>query len=196
MVRDSSDSQNTQDITVPVNTVSKDNSIDSPKVGRLPKWDDDETFRFVELYKEAECLWNSEIPQYRHKPSRIKAILSIIAKMNMELTIQEVKSKIKNLRSTYSQELYKIEKSRKSEDLEQYVPMIRWFYVMDSFVHVRRVIEHVRRGESTLVSDPYNIFLWIVRQLMVAIWLYRIVEIHQSLESGVASCSIDVSPGN
>lgn len=158
VVQDSSDPQHTQNVIVPLNTDSKNNSGDSPKMRRLPKWDDDETLKFVELYKEAECLWNADIPQYRHKPSRINAIMNIIEKMNMVLTIQEVKVKIKNLRSTYSQELYKIERSRNSEDLEPYIPMMRWFYVMDSFVHVRRVVGLVKRGESLLVSYQHNVF--------------------------------------
>jgi hypothetical protein len=49
-------------------------------------------------------------------------------------TIQEAKNKIKNLRSTYSQELKKVKQSKKSGSDEVYQPSLIWYKEIDAFL--------------------------------------------------------------
>ena len=101
------------------------------------KWTESETIKLVEVYKTYECIWNISIPSYRNRPMRSAAYEEIVKYMAKEnFGIAELKQKIKNLRCTYNQELGKIKKSKKSgsglDDI--YVPSIKWFALMDSFM--------------------------------------------------------------
>jgi hypothetical protein len=49
-------------------------------------------------------------------------------------TVQEAKNKIKNLRSTYSQELKKVKQSKKSCSDEVYQPSLIWYKEIDAFL--------------------------------------------------------------
>ncbi|XP_047992551.1 uncharacterized protein LOC125231217 [Leguminivora glycinivorella] len=94
------------------------------------RWSEKETCTFVKLYLENEALWNPRVPEYKSKPERHKAYTKIIsdfrAATGMPLTEPEVRTKIKNLRSTYIQEVNKIRK-RSSPD-SVFKPSIKWFY--------------------------------------------------------------------
>lgn len=101
------------------------------------RWSDETTCTFVELYKEYECLWNMNITLYRNKNAREAAIVKIIESMGMEnFTTEDVKQKIKSLRGTYQQELFKVERSEKSgaglDDV--YKPSMKWYYLMDEIM--------------------------------------------------------------
>jgi hypothetical protein len=43
-----------------------------------PKWSYDTNCKFVELYKQNECLWNMTIPMYKNKQARSSATLQIV----------------------------------------------------------------------------------------------------------------------
>jgi len=72
-------------------------------------WNSEKTIAFIQEYKTHECLWNFTSPQYRNKQ-----MLEAAYKQNADAMgiggfgIPEVKNKIKNLRSTYAQEMKKI----------------------------------------------------------------------------------------
>ncbi|CAH1108231.1 unnamed protein product [Psylliodes chrysocephalus] len=97
------------------------------------KWTEDTTVKFVKLYRDEECLWNLQLLIYRNKQAREAAIKKIVDAMGIEdFGPTEVKNKIKNLRSTYVQEVVKIKKSESSgagAD-EIYRPKIKWCIVM------------------------------------------------------------------
>jgi len=83
----------------------------------MPKLSGDLNLKFVELYREEECLWNASIPSYKNKSMRDTSLQKICAELNtigIQMTVNEVKNKIKNLRATYCQMLSKIEKSTRS----------------------------------------------------------------------------------
>lgn len=94
------------------------------------RWGENDTCKFAKLYIQNECLWNHEHPDYKMKHRRVHAFREIIAEFydstNIKLSEIEVRIKIKNLRSTYSQELNKI-KARSSSGIN-YKPNIKWFY--------------------------------------------------------------------
>lgn len=94
------------------------------------KWSDNTTFSFVKEYLQHECLFNSKCNNYRNKLARDAAIGKICEVMNITgFGPKEAVSKIKSIRSTYSQELKKINESTKSgagtDDV--YVPTLKWF---------------------------------------------------------------------
>jgi len=81
------------------------------------KWSENTTINFVEEYMNHECLWNVNNPLYKNKQCRDSAYSTLAETMNMSgFGVPEVKTKIKNLRSTYSQELKKY-LIRKNPDL-------------------------------------------------------------------------------
>lgn len=79
---------------------------------KMPKLADEINLKFVQLYREEECLWNASIPSYKDKQMRdssLEKIRDILNKDGIEMSIKEIKNKIKNLRATYCQELTKIQ---------------------------------------------------------------------------------------
>ena len=77
------------------------------------KWDCAVTIELVQEYKAHEYLWNFISPVYKNKHMREAAYQEIVEVMNIEgFGVPEVKNKIKNLRSTYAQELKKQKRLR------------------------------------------------------------------------------------
>uniref|UniRef100_A0A1B6E220 MADF domain-containing protein n=1 Tax=Clastoptera arizonana TaxID=38151 RepID=A0A1B6E220_9HEMI len=78
----------------------------------MNKWSSDMTMKFVQAYMKHECLWNFKSADYKDKEKREAAYLDLMQVMSIpEFGLVEVKSKIKNLRSTYNQEKRKVEES-------------------------------------------------------------------------------------
>ena len=98
------------------------------------KWNCETTVKFIQLYKQHPCLWNFKSADYKNKQKRDTAYESILQGMNIPgLGLQDAKNKIKNLRSTYSQELKKINDSKKSGAgvSNVYTPNIKWLKEME-----------------------------------------------------------------
>ncbi|KAF9421260.1 hypothetical protein HW555_002732 [Spodoptera exigua] len=93
------------------------------------RWSENETYQFVKIYLSHELLWNPEHAAYRLKSKRLKAYREIIAELNettgILLNETELKIKIKNLRSTYMQEIAKIK--HRSGPEWSYKPNMKWF---------------------------------------------------------------------
>ncbi|KAL1487920.1 hypothetical protein ABEB36_015305 [Hypothenemus hampei] len=103
----------------------------------MSRWSENMTIKFVQEYRARPCLWNTKLAIYKNKAARDTALKEIEEVMGVEgFGINEIKNKIKNLRSTYSQEKRKIKDSKKSgagiDDV--YVPNIKWSSEMDSFL--------------------------------------------------------------
>jgi hypothetical protein len=74
------------------------------------KWSNETTIAFIQEYKAHECLWDFKSPQHKNKQMREAAYKEIVEAMNITgFGIPEVKNKIKKLRSTYAQEVKKIQ---------------------------------------------------------------------------------------
>jgi hypothetical protein len=68
------------------------------------RWNDELTCKYVELYKEHECLWNMNNTLYKRKEARQSALEEIVGKMGLEnFTTEDAKRNIKSLRATYQQ---------------------------------------------------------------------------------------------
>lgn len=105
----------------------------------------------MELYKDQTNLWNCLDPNYKNRDLRKASLEHIRMECNLQNT-NEVTKKIKNLRSTYNQELLKIEKSKKSGSGtdEIYKPSIKWFDAMDYIMKIINLKE--KKTSSNLVS--------------------------------------------
>ncbi|CAH2095680.1 unnamed protein product [Euphydryas editha] len=71
--------------------------------------------------------------------------------MRLSITVEELKLKIKNIRTTYNREASKVAKSKKSGAVEDdvYRPQLIWFSVADRFL--KPVIEG-RNSKDNMVS--------------------------------------------
>lgn len=116
----------------------------------------DQTYKFVTLYKERRCLWDIKSKNYKNKRLREIALKQICKEMGIDnFHVEDVKTKIKSIRSTYYLELDKIKRSITSgySNGKVYESKIKWFAELDSFI--RKVM--VKR--KTDVSQFLIIFI-------------------------------------
>lgn len=103
-----------------------------PKTIKI-RWREKTTLKFLKIYLAKECLWNPAHVWYKIKFKREKAYHEIVSEFKAitgkSMSIPEVKIKIKNLRSTYSQEVQKIMKKSSPDSI--YQPSLVWFHDMD-----------------------------------------------------------------
>lgn len=72
----------------------------------VERWTDGDMTKFLELYQEKEMLWNPKLELYRNNNARIVALDEIIKGLEKpSLTQNDLKIKIKNIRTTYIREL-------------------------------------------------------------------------------------------
>lgn len=101
------------------------------------RWRDEHTDAFLDSYRKYECLWNVSSDSYKNKGARDNAYQQLCNDMELpELTIADVKNKIKTIRTNYKNELTKIIKSEKSGSgcSQIYVPRLFWFNKADAFL--------------------------------------------------------------
>lgn len=118
----------------------------------VERWTDGDMTKFLEVYQQKEILWNPKLELYRNNAARIAALDEIIHSLQKpNLTPNDLKIKIKNIRTTYNRELSKLLKSKKSgagaNDI--YKPALRWFEQADTFL---RPVTEARPSKSNLVS--------------------------------------------
>ncbi|CAG9859538.1 unnamed protein product [Phyllotreta striolata] len=91
------------------------------------------TARLLELYRREPCLYDQNSRDYRDREARSAALIRIASELSVDgFGTQEVQTKFKNLRNSYSQELKKIEEGADAD--RPYVPKVHWFGIMDSFI--------------------------------------------------------------
>lgn len=123
------------------------------------KWDLETTIKFIQLYKLHPCLWNSQSPEYKKKQKQYAAYNSIVQEMNITgFGTQEVKNKIKRLRSTYVQENKKIQDSKNSGAglSNVYTSNIKWLKEMEE-VFSKDLNENAYLNVSTFYC--YNVVI-------------------------------------
>ncbi|KAL1501801.1 hypothetical protein ABEB36_007059 [Hypothenemus hampei] len=103
----------------------------------MGRWTEADMDTFLEVYQEHEELWNPKLELYRNNGARKRALSDIIKRMNKpNLTVSDMKIKIKNIRTTYKRELTKILKAKKSGNGTDdcYEPVLIWFKKADTFL--------------------------------------------------------------
>ncbi|CAK1593021.1 unnamed protein product [Parnassius mnemosyne] len=120
----------------------------------LTKWTPEMTSKFIYLHHEQECLWRIDSLTYRDRDSRNTALRNMIAGIELpDLTVDDVKKKIKYLRSTYMVEVNKQEKSLRSGAGTStiYKSSLSWFNEMDAFI---KYVNVKRNTQSSSISQP------------------------------------------
>lgn len=115
--------------------------------------------RLVEIYKEHDSLWDVTHELYKNRDARERTYKKICDELNIPgLKVRDIPQKIKNLRSSYYQEMKKIENSLKEGATGElvYKPKVSWFPFADGFLRTF----HKNQQEFLSVSCSNNyIFL-------------------------------------
>lgn len=141
------------------------------------------TLKFVELYRDERLLWDKQHESYGKRTDRLRAYKRIADCMGVQgLGVSAVAGKIKNIRSTYLQELKKIREfahrqqqigggGNDSDDDEDnppgmavaaasgYVPKLVWFPILDSMIGdatVKRLKSSPSTAELLVSNHPGN----------------------------------------
>lgn len=86
-------------------------------------WTRDKIILLLEMYKEAECLWNPKNPNHKLANSRHDALKHISTAI--EVDVPEVKRKIKNLSGQFYRERMKYRNYKKSGAGAHFIS--KWF---------------------------------------------------------------------
>lgn len=120
---------------------------------------------FVHLYEMNYCLWKSDSPDYKNREKRESALQNIIDEMKIPgFTKSDCKTKIKNIRSHYCQELKKIKASMKSglaRD-DAYKPKLPWFEAIDDFLRpvvIQKTVSNLQVSFSIIFYYKYLLFI-------------------------------------
>jgi hypothetical protein len=138
------------------------------------RWSEEITMKFVELYLQHECLWNTKSALYKNKNAKQSAYVGLEKGINIPgFGEKEIKMKIRSIRlvlnfliilyinyklsfiilsrATYSQEVKKIKDCKKSGAGAEtmYIPKMRWFQLLDD--SLRSITEALTDSESNLV---------------------------------------------
>ncbi|XP_046973346.1 uncharacterized protein LOC124539994 [Vanessa cardui] len=118
-----------------------------------PKWSEDLTIQMIIEYEKREYLWNPVSENYKNKKVREQGYVEIIKTLNLvDITVKELKNKIKNIRSSYSVELKKIRAARKA-GAHAYRPSVTWFEHADRFL---RAIVTPSSVDNSLLEIPMS----------------------------------------
>ncbi len=125
------------------------------------KWSVPTIETFFDLFEAFPSLWNSKCEEYHltdHKDSDYKALVVALSKKNINVSEEQLKAKIKSLRTTYRSELSKIKISKKSGagTDETYVPKLAWFAKADKFLNE---VTSYRISKSNLETNEVSITL-------------------------------------
>ena len=94
-------------------------------------------WKHFEMYRNHECLWNNKSENYRKTNNHEKAYKTLHSELNLpQLSVNDIRAKIKTIRTRYCSQLAKIRKSEKSAagSNDLYVPRLFWFKQADSFL--------------------------------------------------------------
>ncbi|XP_045537345.1 uncharacterized protein LOC106713191 [Papilio machaon] len=133
------------------------------------RWNEAVTLEFVKIYLKHECLWNPSHPDYKIKYERDKAYADIASEFQLStmksLSIPEIKIKIKNLRTTYLQQVHKIIQSSTPDCI--YEPSLIWFHEMDQYMKNIPTNRHsalYNTNQETSVADS-SCQIWVDQDL-------------------------------
>ncbi|XP_034834934.2 uncharacterized protein [Maniola hyperantus] len=124
------------------------------------KFSERETYQFVKAYFSQESLWNTKHLAYKSNERRLIAYKGVIDEFKkttgINLTLTELRTKIKNLKSTYAQELDKIR--RRSSAEYTYKPAMKWFAVWHKYIQAKKVAASLDESNTT---DDENQKTWL-----------------------------------
>lgn len=105
---------------------------------------------FLDAYRRQPCLYNSLLDTYKNRVAREEAYEAIIRTLKIpQLTVLDIKLKIKSVRTVYTKELRIL--MREKEMGRCYEPKLFWFKRADAFLRAVS-LSHCKR-----VSCPITI---------------------------------------
>ncbi|XP_041973388.1 uncharacterized protein LOC121729066 [Aricia agestis] len=119
----------------------------------MERFNESQMLELAKIYRDYECLWDVNNAGYKNRSVRERAYEEIAQKLNIPgVTARGVPKKIKNLRSSYHQEIRKIDKSLQSGDEKGrvYTPKVSWFAIADE------VLSAVGSKQESLSNNDDN----------------------------------------
>ncbi|KAL0870845.1 hypothetical protein ABMA27_004689 [Loxostege sticticalis] len=119
---------------------------------------EEKTLELVELYKQEQCLWDTNSRDYRIKMKRREAAEKIARILDLpNFKARHVMMKFKNLRNAYCQELKKIAIAQNLGSEEDAVPRkskqrAQWYAVMDSFIRPHLQANYSYSGPTLVIN--------------------------------------------
>ncbi|XP_060804698.1 uncharacterized protein LOC106134696 isoform X2 [Amyelois transitella] len=120
------------------------------------RWSEEETHKFVKIYLQHDIFRNQKHDFKNNKMRKNaynKIAMDFEAATGIALTEREVINKIRNLKSTYAQELLKIR--RKSNSDFTYVSTLKWFADWDRCYNTKYSHDELRLSDS----DDHKVWL-------------------------------------
>ena len=97
------------------------------------KWSTKFIVRFLQAYEKYPCLWDPTHLSYKNRQDRMIAEQSILNELGVDnYDMKTFKTKIRNIRNTYNDEVYKIKSAIKCKQM--YLPKLPWFPIADRFL--------------------------------------------------------------
>uniref|UniRef100_A0A0K8UZM1 MADF domain-containing protein n=1 Tax=Bactrocera latifrons TaxID=174628 RepID=A0A0K8UZM1_BACLA len=112
-------------------------------------WRQAEIFDLISMYRESECLWNYLNPEYKDVDLKKNAWREIAAFFGRK--VEDVKKKLKHLRTSYLLEKKKVERKRTEAGESRYEPRLFYYDEMtflDSVVILRILKPTEQNGDS------------------------------------------------
>ncbi|KAK9687949.1 Alcohol dehydrogenase transcription factor Myb/SANT-like [Popillia japonica] len=78
------------------------------------RWTEEKSRKFITVYENYECLWNTKSSAYKNRDARgaaVRKLISDMEELGIKMTEDEVRNRIKAIRTTYMSELRKVEKA-------------------------------------------------------------------------------------
>ncbi|XP_017156503.1 uncharacterized protein LOC108164988 [Drosophila miranda] len=111
--------------------------------------------KFLEAYEQQPCLYNPQLENYKSRVAREEAYTAMIEKLKVpQLSINDIKRKIKSIRTVYSKELST--RRRFKEQGKPYHTKLVWFHLADAFLSH----SHGRNRKKTPAVNPASRILF------------------------------------
>lgn len=126
--------------------------------GAMSRWSDQQTSRFMRIYRDNEHLWNVRHPHYRSRALRRDSLRKFVQALRIpDFTVGDVVKKIKSLRSTYYLEMKKIANSGvDAGGAPLYTPSMNWFREMDDIMKLVKELEVSTKSVNNREFSPPN----------------------------------------
>ncbi|KPI96375.1 hypothetical protein RR46_12405 [Papilio xuthus] len=101
------------------------------------KFGSNDLIKFITIYRNHECLWNTENEYYKNRDARNIALAEFAQEFGVDgFGTKEITTKIKSLRTQYHAERKKIKDSMDNgrDTSDVYKSKLSWYNLMDSFV--------------------------------------------------------------
>lgn len=85
-------------------------------------------------YRKYPCLWDPNDRDYKNHINRMRIFKKISHDLGLGMSVGQLRTRIKNLRTTYVREVQRIVRSKKLGAVHK--PRLAWFDVADSFLRI------------------------------------------------------------